>query len=170
MVSFRRQNEGIVKTIKNLFLIAIVLFAGWLIVINGLKQFPRDSELRKNADPVVNWIFELFGGKVVEHFNSPEQERNLKACFDAFSAKTQEPEQCAPMIACLKKTGDVLTGRGVAYKSYSIHRLSKVSLGWQMDLLYTSVEAGDGSQKILEHVICIADGDRVINIKRPNEN
>jgi len=155
------------KLVRSLLILAALLLGAWLLIINGLDQFPRDSTIRQLADPIVTKVYTLFGGEEVKHFSSPEQERNLQACFDKSTSSSALPEQCKEAAACLQKMDDVFKALKVAYKGASVHRLTKVSLGWQMELLYTSPEDGDGSQKIIEHVICIANDGKVVSIQRP---
>ena len=155
------------KIAKILLILAVVLFGAWLLLINGLKQFPRDSTIRQITDPITMKIYTLFGGKEVIQFNSPEQEKNLKACLQEPKPNSAVPEQCREVATCLNKMDDVLRELKVAYKGSSVHRLTKVSLGWQMELIYTSAEDGEGSQTVIAHAICISKDGNIVKLARP---
>ena len=158
--------------IKKIFYLALMLGVCWIILINIVKQMPKGSETRRIADSLLNNVAAVFGSKPIVDFSSPQQVENLNACFAALAAnisKAAAPEQCGPMLQCIKFADEVLRMAKVAYQDYGIHRLSKVSLGWQMDLIYLAPVGGDGKGSVVEHLVCVADGEKVIKLSRPNE-
>lgn len=153
------------KTFKYLLISIVSVVLVWLVFINVLEEFPRDSAIREVADPIVYEISDLIGVKAAKPYDSLEQEKNLAVCIKDPHARPL-PEQCQAVANCLTYVDAQLKQNKVIYKSQRIHRLTKMSMGWQMELMYLGAEDGAGSAHFVAHLLCVANNTEVIKIER----